>query len=64
MCSSYCAQDIDLTKAGMTVQPSQRTIVFVLGGPGSGKGTQVCTQVSIIRHLCQSRMCTALHYLT
>ena len=31
-------QDIDLSKMGMQVQ--QRTIVFVLGGPGSGKGTQ------------------------
>ncbi|KAK9793195.1 hypothetical protein WJX73_001395 [Symbiochloris irregularis] len=31
---------IDLSHAGMEVPKSQRTVVFVLGGPGSGKGTQ------------------------
>lgn len=31
---------IDLTHAGIAVPKSQRTVVFVLGGPGSGKGTQ------------------------
>lgn len=37
----YGLQPIDLTHAGFAVPKSQRTIVFVLGGPGSGKGTQV-----------------------
>ncbi len=34
-------QDIDLSGAGFPVTTLNRSIVFVLGGPGSGKGTQV-----------------------
>lgn len=36
-----CLQDIDLSTAGFPVTQAARSIVFVLGGPGSGKGTQV-----------------------
>lgn len=36
-----CLQDIDLSGAGFPVTTMSRSIVFVLGGPGSGKGTQV-----------------------
>lgn len=38
------AQGIDLTNAGMKVEKSQLQVIFVLGGPGSGKGTQVTNQ--------------------
>lgn len=34
------AKNIDLTGAGFPVTTLNRSIVFVLGGPGSGKGTQ------------------------
>ncbi|KAL3159798.1 UMP-CMP kinase 3 [Trebouxia sp. C0009 RCD-2024] len=34
------AKDIDLSLAGFPVTTLNRSIVFVLGGPGSGKGTQ------------------------
>ena len=41
MCVPWSLQPIDLSHAGMAVPRAQRTVVFVLGGPGSGKGTQV-----------------------
>ncbi|CAK0785639.1 hypothetical protein CVIRNUC_008850 [Coccomyxa viridis] len=31
---------IDLSKAGMTAEKAKLQVIFVLGGPGSGKGTQ------------------------
>lgn len=34
-------QGIDLSKAGMTAEKAKLQVIFVLGGPGSGKGTQV-----------------------
>ncbi|KAK9810431.1 hypothetical protein WJX72_010584 [[Myrmecia] bisecta] len=34
------AAHIDLSRAGMKVAETDRIVVFVLGGPGSGKGTQ------------------------
>lgn len=33
---------IDLANAGMHAQKAKPQVIFVLGGPGSGKGTQVC----------------------
>ena len=44
----------NLADAGMTLKGSktpkqQRTIVFVLGGPGSGKGTQVLYSLPLER---------------
>jgi UMP-CMP kinase len=40
MDTSTSQQHIDLSKAGFQVPKTDRSIVFVLGGPGSGKGTQ------------------------
>ena len=37
-------QTIDLSKVGIQSAQLQKSVVFVLGGPGSGKGTQVCQQ--------------------
>ena len=34
-------QGVDLSKAGMTAEKAKLQVIFVLGGPGSGKGTQV-----------------------
>ena len=34
-------QGIDLSKAGMEAEKAKLQVIFVLGGPGSGKGTQV-----------------------
>lgn len=31
---------VDLSKAGMTAEKAKLQVIFVLGGPGSGKGTQ------------------------
>ena len=52
-----CLQDIDLSGAGFPVTTLNRSIVFVLGGPGSGKGTQVspltstrCQHASLTNH--------------
>lgn len=38
--SSAGVKDIDLSHAGFPATTVSRSIVFVLGGPGSGKGTQ------------------------
>jgi hypothetical protein len=45
-----CLQDIDLSGAGFPVTTLNRSIVFVLGGPGSGKGTQVSPLTSTHVH--------------
>ena len=45
-------QTIDLSKVGIQSTQLQKSVVFVLGGPGSGKGTQVRQQ---------PERCTALH---
>lgn len=37
-------QTIDLSKVGIQSAQLQKSVVFILGGPGSGKGTQVCQQ--------------------
>ena len=37
-------QTIDLSKVGIQSTQLQKSVVFVLGGPGSGKGTQVRQQ--------------------
>ena len=34
-------QGIDMSKAGMAAEKAKLQVIFVLGGPGSGKGTQV-----------------------
>jgi hypothetical protein len=34
-------QGVDLANGGMRVTKSSLQVIFVLGGPGSGKGTQV-----------------------
>ena len=48
-------QGTDLSKAGMAAEKAKLQVIFVLGGPGSGKGTQVrprgCSQ--IVRTCCE-----------
>ncbi len=41
---------IDLANAGMHAQKAGPQVIFVLGGPGSGKGTQVCYLFNSAQH--------------
>ena len=40
-------QGIDLSNAGMTAEKAKLQVIFVLGGPGSGKGTQVSPNIAL-----------------
>ncbi len=39
-------QGIDLSNAGMSAEKAKLQVIFVLGGPGSGKGTQVSPDIA------------------
>lgn len=39
---TFAQGGINLATAGMQAQKAKPQVIFVLGGPGSGKGTQVC----------------------
>ena len=49
-----------MTLKGSVTPTQQRSIVFVLGGPGSGKGTQVQSQTPPRIHRAVLTCCTAL----
>ena len=51
-------QGVDLSKAGMTTEKAKLQVIFVLGGPGSGKGTQVtCRSSAHARTPSQCNVC-------
>lgn len=53
---------IDLANAGMQAVKAKPQVIFVLGGPGSGKGTQVSPSIEIPvqRIICGPASCIVL----